>query len=152
WCYRRVARNRPLFTQLTRLLWGEHVAPPPMDRTAWLFMRLLGLVFLVAFVSLGSQILGLVGHEGILPAREYLDQVRAPSGWERVLLVPVLAWLGSSDAALLGMCWGGAAAGLLLAIGVAPLLTLALAWFAYLSLAGVCEEFLWFQWDSLLLE
>jgi len=33
----------------------------------WWFLRLLGLVYLVAFWSLATQILGL-GHNGILPA------------------------------------------------------------------------------------
>ena len=41
----------------------------------WLFLRALGLVFLSAFDSLAYQIHGLIGHEGILPAGQYLALV-----------------------------------------------------------------------------
>lgn len=34
----------------------------------WLFLRLLGLVYLIAFASLAVQITGLVGEHGLLPA------------------------------------------------------------------------------------
>jgi hypothetical protein len=42
--------------------------------------------------------------------------------------------------------------GFLLLAGIAPILTLLGCWALYLSLANVCRDFLWFQWDSLLLE
>src|SRR5205809_7887820 len=46
--------------------------PPPSPRptyllSRWLFLRLLGVVYLIAFVSLALQITGLVGEHGILP-------------------------------------------------------------------------------------
>ena len=37
-------------------------------RSRWLFLRLLGIVYLIAFVSLAVQITGLVGEHGLLPA------------------------------------------------------------------------------------
>jgi hypothetical protein len=49
-------------------------------RANWLFLRVLGLVYLFAFWSLGTQILGLIGGGGILPARQYLDSARAVLG------------------------------------------------------------------------
>ncbi len=36
--------------------------------TRWIFLRLLGIVFIVAFLSLSVQIKGLIGNNGILPA------------------------------------------------------------------------------------
>ena len=58
----------------------EESPPPPTKRgpqgvecyriAAWLYARGLGVVFLVAFVSLWTQIDGLVGSGGILPGRE----------------------------------------------------------------------------------
>ena len=33
----------------------------------WIFLRLLGLIYLIAFMSLAVQVTGLVGAEGILP-------------------------------------------------------------------------------------
>ncbi|HET9272125.1 MAG TPA: lipase maturation factor family protein, partial [Vicinamibacterales bacterium] len=72
------------------------------------------------------QITGLVGEHGLLPS--------------------------ASDRSLLLRAWGGAVAGLLLAAGIVPAASAAVAWFLYLSLTIAGEEFLRFQWDGLLLE
>ena len=93
----------------------------------WWFLRLLGLVYLVAFWSLATQILGLVGHNGILPA-------------------------GVGDMWLRGVCIGGVALALLLIAGIAPAALLPLLWAGYLLLSMWCGPFLSFQWDALLLE
>ena len=46
----------------------------------WLFLRLLGVVYLIAFISLWTQIYGLIGHNGILPVADYLKAVRGKVG------------------------------------------------------------------------
>ena len=125
--------------------------------TSWLFLRLLGVVYLLAFWSLATQILGLVGHDGILPARLYMDGARAFVGAEhigadRFRLLPTLCWLGTSDLFLRALCLAGAAFASLLIAGIAPALVLALLWVDYLSLSVVGRDFLSFQWDALLLE
>ncbi|MDQ6693864.1 MAG: lipase maturation factor family protein [Chloroflexota bacterium] len=120
--------------------------------TRWLFLRGLGLVYLFAFGSLGTQILGLVGSRGILPASAYLHSVASSGNPNTFWLVPTLAWINSSDAALLFLCWGGAALALLLVLGLLPGPLLALLWLFYLSLANIGQDFLGFQWDALLLE
>jgi len=54
---------------------GEPAAGPRPDPHAWtrqVFLRLLGAVYCVAFLSLWVQIEGLVGSRGILPVRELL--------------------------------------------------------------------------------
>jgi hypothetical protein len=124
---------------------------------SWLFLRLLGVVYFTAFWSLAVQILGLVGHDGILPTRLYLDGARAfvaseGIGIDRYRLLPTLGWLSTSDAFLRGCCYAGAALSLLLIAGAAPLFVLPLLWFDYLSLSVLCREFLSYQWDALLLE
>ena len=43
----------------------------------WLFRRLLGVVYFFAFWSLARQVVGLIGHEGILPAQDYMNEIRA---------------------------------------------------------------------------
>src|SRR5437870_829045 len=85
---------------------------------SWLFLRLLGLIYLAAFVSLATQIRGLVGRDGILPAAEFLGQHRH-WGPSRLWRVPTLCWLNSSDAFLLWQAWGAAAISFLLVIGFA---------------------------------
>jgi hypothetical protein len=118
---------------------------------SWVFLRLLGLTYLVAFISLGIQIRGLVGRYGLLPAVELLGG-RRHWGYARFWRLPTVCWLTSTDAGLASLCWAGAVLGALLISGVAPIPILFLLWALYLSLFTVCRLFLCYQWDILLLE
>jgi hypothetical protein len=63
----------------------------------WLWLRALGLIFLSVFYSLAFQITGLIGPRGILPAGEYLPQVRRAFGMAEALwYAPTLFWLSAS--------------------------------------------------------
>ena len=127
--------------------------PPSRLISPRLFLFTLGCCYLAAFLSLGVQIRGLVGDNGILPAGELLAAASAAFGSDRFWRLPTLCWwIGTGDAALLGLCLGGAALALLLLRGTAPAAVLALLWLFHLSLVSVGGEFLRFQWDSLLLE
>lgn len=150
--YKAVASNRSFFSKWTRFFWGESVMPSSYSVSRFVFLRLLALTYAAAFISLGIQILGLIGKDGILPAENFLAMVREHVGSERYWRVPSLAWLSVSDSALQSLCWGGAFLCLLLFLGFLPSVTLALLWFFYLSLVSVGQDFLSFQWDSLLLE
>lgn len=117
-----------------------------------MFLRLLGLIYLIAFVSLATQVTGLVGADGILPVGPFLDRVRDTYGGQAYRLFPTLLWLSSNDLTLVALCWLGAALALLLVAGIAPVAVLALLWVSYLSMAVAGQTFLAFQWDTLLLE
>ena len=126
--------------------------------STWLFLRLLGLVYLAAFWSLDSQVLGLAGSHGILPAADLMSNARA---WttdahlgavDQFLQWPTIFWWGASDAWLRGACEAGMVLALLLTAGVGSVLVLPALWLLYLSLATVTGDFLAFQWDSLLIE
>src|SRR5207249_12217707 len=88
--------------------------------SAWLFLRLLGLIYLAAFVSLAAQVKGLVGREGILPAAAFLNQ-RRYRRFERFYRLPTVCWLNASDRFLSFLAWSGAGISVLLIIGLAPL-------------------------------
>src|SRR5215471_6725207 len=118
---------------------------------AWLFLRLVGLIYLVAFVSLATQIKGLIGREGILPAVEFLESARS-WGVRRFYRLPTLCWFTTSDRFLLFLAGSGAGLSVLLVIGVAPAVMLFGLWSLYLSLFTLCRIFLGYQWDVLLLE
>ena len=155
--YRLIADHRPLASRLTILMWGTIPLPPTYALTTWLFLRLIGIVYLVAFWSLAVQIRGLIGHEGILPAAQFMTSVRAWAdtqqiGLDRFRVVPTIFWLGTSDRFLEGVCLGGAVLAALLIAGVAPAILLPTLWVGYLSLTVICRPFLWYQWDTLLLE
>ncbi|HSD67705.1 MAG TPA: lipase maturation factor family protein [Vicinamibacteria bacterium] len=152
WVYRLVADHRPLFSRLVDLLLGDLVGPPRFRLTRAVFLRLLALVYLAAFLSLGSQVHGLVGERGILPARELLTAVRQARGGEAFWRLPTLGWLGAGDTALDVLCYGGAAAAFLAFLGLAQGPLLAACWALYLSLVHLGGEFLSYQWDVLLVE
>jgi len=128
--------------------------PPPATfaGSRWLFLRLLGVVYLIAFISLAAQITGLVGEHGLLPIGEFLGQIHQRYGASAYYNWPTLVWLSPGDAWLSSLCWIGAGASLLLIGGIAPAAAAVLAWLLYLSLTVAGQEFLEFQWDSLLLE
>lgn len=116
-----------------------------------LFLRLLGVIYLIAFFSITSQILGLVGSQGILPFAPKLSSVMAPDVYD-YLRLPTLFWLDSSDTALIGAAWSGCAAALLIVLGRWQRTALVVAFVLYLSIYHACQPFLNFQWDGLLLE
>ena len=152
WAYDFVAHNRFLFSPVTRALCGVSDGPPSYRISSHLFLRFLGLIYCAAFLSLGAQVLGLIGSHGILPASDFLDLVRAHAGANRYLLMPTVFWLNSGDAALRWACMIGAVVSLFAAAGVVSWPVFALLWGLYLSLTTVGQDFLWYQWDSLLLE
>ncbi|MGZ3459416.1 MAG: lipase maturation factor family protein, partial [Archangium sp.] len=123
-------------------------------RVRWLYLRALGLVFVLAFASLMPQLSALLGPQGLSPASTLLDYVRQVlPGPERYLRLPTLLWwTGAGEGALRGLGLAGLACGALLVANVAPRLALVGAWACYLSLTTVGGVFLSYQWDVLLLE
>ena len=152
WAYRFVAQHRLFFSALTRWFWGTHTERTTFYLSRWLFLRGLGCIYLIAFLSLWVQIHGLVGSNGILPAGQYLEAVRQQIGTEGYYLVPTLFWLNTSDAFLHFLCAGGVVLSLVLIAGFVPTFALVGLWAFYLSLVTVGQVFLSFQWDVLLLE
>jgi predicted DCC family thiol-disulfide oxidoreductase YuxK len=150
--YGIVARHRTFSSAMTRLLWGEDVRRPNYFWARRWFLRALGLIYLIAFVSLWVQIDGLVGANGILPIGDYLNAAREQLGGRAMSILPTLCWFNSSNAFLHFLCGGGVLLSILLIIGVAPAISLAGLFVFYLSLTIAGQTFLNFQWDILLLE
>lgn len=152
--YRFVAANRRWISFFA----GRSTGPPPTYfLSRWLFLRMLSLVYLVAFVSLWLQIDGLVGSHGILPAGEMMTEARETAarqeiGWERFRYLPTWFWIDASDATLNAVCGAGVALSILAICRVAMPLVLAGLWTLYLSLVVIGGVFLGYQWDALLLE
>src|SRR4029077_11670959 len=137
---------------ITEGLATRQAGGPTYLLSRWLFVRLLGVVYLVAFLSLVTQVTGLVGEHGLLPAGAFLARAQAIYGSSAYRLFPTLCWLDASDGMLEGLCWAGVVLSLLLVAGVAQAPVLLLLWVCYLSLSVAGQTFLWFQWDALLLE
>lgn len=155
--YAFVARHRMGFSRVTRMLCGTDPVPPRYERTTLLFVRAVALTFLVAFVSLWSQVHGLVGEQGILPAGEFMASVdgyfdRVGVGVGRYWTFPTLGWLAAGDGALHLYCLVGIVAAIVVLAGWLSATGLLSCWVMYLSLTLLGQDFLSFQWDILLLE
>jgi len=120
----------------------------------WLFARLTGLVYFFAFLSLLPQIPGLIGPNGILPAQNLLLRITEILGSQSPLLaLPSLAWLlGSTDTSLRLIAILGLLSSLALTLGLLRPLSATLSWLCWLSFVNIGQDFLSFQWDTLLLE
>jgi predicted DCC family thiol-disulfide oxidoreductase YuxK len=150
--YALVARHREAAYRVSRLLWGPERYPPTWHLVSWLFLRLLGLTFLTAFVSIGVQITGLIGSDGILPVANKLATLTAEHGPWRVWVSPTLFWINSSDTALVSACVAGAAAAVLIVLNVLTRSMLVIAFVLQLSLWVVMPVFGNIQPDALILE
>ncbi len=150
--YAFFSRHRGLLAFLTHLLWGRNFQPPAWTSTSWLFLRLLGLVYLGAFASFATQINGLIGSEGILPLSNYLTALADHFGASAWRAAPMVFWFGASDPVLLGTCIAGVLLALLVVFNLFTTLALVLLFLLYLSLVVAGQTFMTFQWDLLLLE
>src|SRR5437763_7463680 len=119
----------------------------------WIWLRALGLIFLSAFYSLAFQIRGLNGPRGILPAGDYLHELRSAVGLAEALWVaPTLFWLDASSTALVALTLAGAAASVLLVLNVAARPSIAVAGLCFLSFVAAAQDFSSYQSDGMLLE
>lgn len=119
----------------------------------WLFLRALGAIYFSAFFSLLFQIRGLIGPQGILPAKNYLEAVSQTFGhWQRFWFAPTLLWYSSSSFMLLVICWVGLVASLLIVLNIWPRAMLFLSFVCFLSFVGAAQDFSGYQSDGMLLE
>lgn len=116
------------------------------------FLRILGCIYLVAFVSFGAQAVGLIGSHGILPLADYFQAAREGLGATAYWDVLSLLWLNSSDAAIRTVWIVGALCALCAAAGFWQRTTLTACLILWLSICAAGQDFLSFQWDVLLLE
>lgn len=156
WSYALVARRRMLFSRITRFFFGGNVELPQYRLTMWLFLRGLGLIYLIAFVSLWSQIMPLSGAEGLQPIADQVEGLKLAttemSGIAKMWRAPTVFWFGTSDAFIRSVCGLGCVLAFCVIAGFLTMPSLIGLWILYLSLTQVCSPWLNFQWDILLLE
>jgi Lipase maturation factor len=128
-------------------------ARPPSYRCAtWIFLRGLGAIYFIAFLSFGIQANGLIGSRGILPMANFLALVKQGYGASAWRLLPTLFWLNSSDAMLRAVWISGLILAAAVMLGQAWRLSLVLLYVLYLSIVSGGQTFMAYQWDLLLLE
>jgi hypothetical protein len=122
--------------------------------TRFLVLRLLGLVYLVAFLCLAEQLLPLLGSRGLLPIPLFLRHVaeRAGSSSAGFRQVPSLFWLDDSDRFLQAAAWTGVGLSIPVLLGFANGLLMAALWALYMSFVHVGQAWYAFGWEIQLLE
>ena len=139
-------------SSVIRWLFDSQRGPTDRFLPRWLFLRALGLIYFSAFFSLAFQIRGLIGPQGILPAREFLESAAQQLGAARFWYVPSLLWLSSSSHALMALCYVGMIAAILLVCNIWPRGTLAVCFVCFLSFVSAAGDFSGYQSDGMLLE
>lgn len=150
--YRLVARHRGLSFKINLILWGRSVAPHSFFLSRWIFVRLLGVIYFIAFFSFWRQLPGLIGSNGILPSEIFLGAVKIHLGTIAYFQFPTLAWVNDSDRFLKFIPIAGMLFSTLIVVGILSVPSLIMIWLLYLSLVTIGQDFMSFQWDALLLE
>lgn len=150
--YSTIAAHRSAAYTITRMLWGVPVRRQTYALATELFLRALGIIYLIAFVSFGVQASGLIGSNGIYPVAETIVAVKRYYGDAAFRVLPSVFFLNSSDWFVAAVWIAGAALGALLALGIARRAACVGAFVLYLSIATTGQAFMSFQWDALLLE
>jgi len=143
-----------------RWLFGSSVGPerqvfagtPHRLIPRWLFLRALAAIYFSAFFSLLFQIRGLIGPNGILPARDYLAAVAEALGSGCFWYAPSLFWFSSTNAALMAVTWIGLVASITAFLNLWPRLSFVICFVCFLSFVGASSTFSSYQSDGMLLE
>ncbi len=151
-CYRFFSTHRGILAFFTHLFWGRDFEPPRYQIITWLFLRLLGLTYLVAFISFAVQASALIGADGVLPVEYYLNAVKEQLGTDAYMRLPTLFWLSPVDSFIKFVCIAGIVLSLLLITGFLLRTSLVILYVLYLTLVNGGQNFMSFQWDFLLLE
>lgn len=129
-------------------------AAPTYWLTRFVILRLLGVVYAVAFLVAINQIVPLIGSNGLLPVGSYLKQVSDALGSPGAGFVrlPSVFWLWHSDTALLTVAWIGFVLSCVVVAGYANMPLLTLLWFLYMSFVHAGQDWYGYGWEIQLTE
>ncbi|KAL7475658.1 hypothetical protein ACHAW6_001568, partial [Cyclotella cf. meneghiniana] len=141
---------------------ASRIRPPiTFHVTKFVILRLVGFVYLVAFVGAYHQNRGLMGKNGLMPAYTFIDRLRQryASPIEGFVSHPALFWFFPSstleDWHMECIATVGATFSLAVAMGLNSWLVMAALWlldFTIVTVAQGATEFYSYGWESQLLE
>lgn len=122
--------------------------------TRYLILRLLGAVYVIAFLVAINQVIPLIGANGLQPVGLFLRRVHdwlgsTGAGFVRL---PSLFWFAHSDTALLTAAWAGLILSCVVVAGFANAPLMAVLWLLYMSFVNVGQEWYGYGWEIQLLE
>ena len=122
----------PFFKQNNKRQKSEYVL------TSFVILRFLGFIYFIAFLSLATQVIPLIGENGLLPAKNFLNTFGFESKFDAFVHLPTIFWFHLSDKSLLFFSWAGVILSLIVLIGFANVPLLFLLWFIYTCFVGYC--------------
>jgi hypothetical protein len=122
--------------------------------TRYILLRLLGIVYAVAFLVAAQQLIPLIGSHGLLPVDLFVQRAQNALGsnWTGFLRLPSIFWLDHSDTALLFVSWTGFALACVVVAGFGNSIIFAVLWFLYLSINHFGQDWYGYGWESQLCE
>jgi len=122
--------------------------------TRFMILRLLGIVYAVAFYVAIRQIIPLIGSDGLTPVDIYLKHVSSALGSDGsgFLRLPSLFWLSHTNTTLLTVAWIGFLLSLVVIAGYANALMMIVLWALYMSIVHVGQIWYGYGWEIQLLE
>jgi hypothetical protein len=133
---------------------GGRVTRSTYALTRFVILRLLALVYGVAFLVLVLQLDPLIGSDGLLPAAQFLAQVHRASDarLNAFLALPTIFWFDCSDRALHVAAWVGLGLSAAALLGVTNALLQLALWAIYLSFVQIGQLFYGYGWETQLCE
>jgi hypothetical protein len=117
-------------------------------------LRLLGVVYAVAFLAAAKQVLPLIGSHGLLPVSDFIMRAQQVLGGtsSAFLRLPSVFWFAHSDTVLQASAWVGFAIACVVVSGYANALILTLLWLLYMSFVHLGQDWYGYGWEIQLLE
>jgi hypothetical protein len=132
---------------------GAQQPQPTYWLTRFMILRLLGVIYTIAFLVAIKQVLPLIGSDGLTPLTIYLKRVSAALGTDGGFFrLPSIFWFFHSDTALMVVAWLGFLLSLVVMAGYANAIILTILWLFYMSFVHVGQEWYGYGWEIMLLE
>lgn len=121
--------------------------------TRFVILRLLGLVYAVAFLVAIDQLIPLIGENGLLPIGNSIQYLTKAIGvTEGFIKLPSIFWFNHSDAMLLTVSWIGFILSCIVVAGFTNAIMLFVLWFLYMSIVHLGQDWYGYGWEIQLLE
>lgn len=121
--------------------------------TRFVILRLLGIIYAIAFLAAINQIIPLIGEEGLLPIGNAIEMIRKAIGsTDGFIRLPSVFWFNHSDSMMLFIAWLGFILSCIVAAGYANAIILFVLWFLYMSFVHLGQDWYSYGWEIQLLE
>jgi len=151
------AKETPIEIELlkdaAKKLWERSKKTDDYWLTRFVFLRFLGLMYLIGFLVAANQGTALIGENGLLPANNFLSVIDSRLGTiGGFFRLPSVFWFHFSNSMLLAIAWIGVALSAVVLIGFANVPILFILWFLYMSFNHIGQVFWGYGWEIQLLE